>query len=157
MRRAKTPITITRYGEEGKYTKGAAISGVYSHQSLFCYRYSFARMPINRGIRARKYKTQASNNQTQRRSTATVVSDEEGNTSEYSHSPSSVHSTLESNPDIASMYKQAGLSIDAAQAKGVLGHSDDDDSSSDESDLNAASSTTQTSRVTIYENVNDEN
>lgn len=119
-------------------------------------------MPIGRGIRARKYKTQASNNQTPRRSAPITISDEEGNTSEYSHSPSSVHSTLESNPDtIASMYKQVGLSLDHAERRrGIIsGHNsghrrsdDDDDSSSDESDLNGCvSTTTQTSRSTIIE------
>lgn len=114
---------------------------------------SFARTPIGRGIRARKYKTQASNNQI-------ILSDEEGNTSEYSHSPSSVHSTLESNPDIASIYKKVGISIDdAVDDDGAHGrsldHSGDDDSSSDESDLNAAI-TTQSSISTIIENINDE-
>lgn len=74
------------------------------HSKLFCY--SFARQPIGRGVRARKYKSQYSNTPTaiHRRSTNTLASDEE-NTSEYSHPPSSQHSTLESNPDVAECIK----------------------------------------------------
>lgn len=68
--------------------------------------YSFARLPIGRGVRARKYKSQYSNTPAaiHRRSTNTLASDEE-NTSEYSHPPSSQHSTLESNPDVAECMK----------------------------------------------------
>lgn len=68
--------------------------------------YSFARLPIGRGVRARKYKSQYSNTPAaiHRRSTNTLASDEE-NTSEYSHPPSSQHSTLESNPDVAKCIK----------------------------------------------------
>jgi len=70
-------------------------------------RKSFARLPIGRGGRTRKYKTQNINTQTPRRtSTTIIISDEEGNTSECSRPPSSVHSTLESNPDISKIYKQ---------------------------------------------------
>lgn len=72
---------------------------------ILCY--SFARLPIGRsGVRARKYKSQYSNTPTaiHRRSTNTLASDEE-NTSEYSHPPSSQHSTLESNPDVAECIK----------------------------------------------------
>lgn len=36
-----------------------------------------------------------------------VLSDEEGNTSEYSHPPSSQHSTLESNPDVPDYLKKS--------------------------------------------------
>lgn len=105
-------------------------------------------MPISRGIRARKFKTAAASNQTSRRSTTIIQSDEEGNTSEYSHPPSSVHSTLESNPDIAKMYKKQIQSqklyskssvdtVDHADAV-AANNSEDDDSSSDESDLNSS-------------------
>lgn len=69
--------------------------------------YSFARLPIGRGVRARKYKSQFSNNPAaaiHRRSTNTLASDEE-NTSEYSHPPSSQHSTLESNAEVADCIK----------------------------------------------------
>ncbi len=57
-------------------------------------------------MRARKYKSQYSNTTAaiHRRSTDTLASDEE-NTSEYSHPPSSQHSTLESNPDVAECIK----------------------------------------------------
>lgn len=66
---------------------------------------SFARLPIGRGVRARKYKSQYSTPAAiHRRSTNTLASDEE-NTSEYSHPPSSQHSTLESNPDVAECMK----------------------------------------------------
>lgn len=113
-------------------------------------------MPISRGIRARKFKTAAASNQTSRRSTTIIQSDEEGNTSEYSHPPSSVHSTLESNPDIAKMYKKqiqnqelyskssvdtvdhVGARSQSATAAAAANNSEDDDSSSDESDLNGS-------------------
>lgn len=77
-------------------------------------------MPIGRGVRARKYKAHHATNVNGGNITinpsltspathhrlrpisvdmAALASDEE-NTSEYSHPPSSEHSTLESNPDI---------------------------------------------------------
>lgn len=108
-------------------------------------------MPISRGVRARKYKNSIASNQSSRRSTTIIQSDEEGNTSEYSHPPSSVHSTLESNPDIAKMYKDqiqnqelySKSSIDTvdhiggrSQSATATNNSEDDDSSSDESDVN---------------------
>lgn len=65
--------------------------------------FSIGRLPIGRGMRSRRcYK--ALNQQKmillhERRNLSATVSDEE-NTSEYSHSPSSQHSTLESNPGV---------------------------------------------------------
>lgn len=60
---------------------------------------SFARLPITRGMRARKTKTQQQANQMASNRNSNIGSDEE-NTSDYSHEPSSQHSTLESNPDV---------------------------------------------------------
>lgn len=121
-------------------------------------------MPISR-IRARKYKTQANNNQTARRSSTRMLSDEEGNTSEYSHPPSSVHSTLESNPDIAKIYKkqiknqeqystrQMESRVDTMGAcSQSVEISEDEDSSSDESNENATQ--LNTSNLTMIENTN---
>ncbi|XP_036326801.1 mitogen-activated protein kinase kinase kinase 13-like isoform X1 [Rhagoletis pomonella] len=62
-------------------------------------RRSIGRLPIGRGMRARRcYKIPIIPKIPIHKRNVTVVSDEE-NTSEYSHSPSSQHSTLESNPD----------------------------------------------------------
>uniref|UniRef100_W8AXP7 Mitogen-activated protein kinase kinase kinase n=1 Tax=Ceratitis capitata TaxID=7213 RepID=W8AXP7_CERCA len=62
-------------------------------------RRSIGRLPIGRGMRARRgYKLPIIPKIPIHKRNVTVVSDEE-NTSEYSHSPSSQHSTLESNPD----------------------------------------------------------
>lgn len=60
---------------------------------------SLARLPIPRGVKARQLKCSA----VHRRSV--LISDEE-NTSEYSHSPSSQHSTLESNPELPQTIKR---------------------------------------------------
>jgi len=57
-----------------------------------------------------------------------IVSDEEENTSEYSHSPSSQHSTLESNTDIADMKKTQATSTSTNS------YSEPEDDSSDSSD-----------------------
>lgn len=62
--------------------------------------FSIGRLPIGRGMRARRcYKTPITQKVTIQKHNAIIISDEE-NTSEYSHSPSSQHSTLESNPDM---------------------------------------------------------
>lgn len=87
--------------------------------------YSTARVPIGRGVRARKYKahystastintpnitnnalntiigssTRISSNVQHKHQSSSLLSDEE-NTSEYSHPPSSEHSTLESNSGV---------------------------------------------------------
>ncbi|KAM7358460.1 mitogen-activated protein kinase kinase kinase 13 wallenda isoform 2-T3 [Cochliomyia hominivorax] len=63
-------------------------------------RRSIGRLPIGRGMRARRcYKTPITQKVSIQKRNAIIISDEE-NTSEYSHSPSSQHSTLESNPDM---------------------------------------------------------
>ncbi|XP_055841234.1 mitogen-activated protein kinase kinase kinase 13 isoform X1 [Episyrphus balteatus] len=63
-------------------------------------RRSIGRQPIGRGMRARRcYKMPSSAPIPTHKRSVVVVSDEE-NTSEYSHSPSSQHSTLESNTDL---------------------------------------------------------
>lgn len=89
-----------------------------------------------------------------------MLSDEEGNTSEYSHPPSSVHSTLESNPDIARMYKKQirnqeiymGNDAGPIACRRSIEISEDDDSSSDESDSNVAGTDADTTNSTIIEN-----
>lgn len=63
-------------------------------------RRSIGRQPIGRGMRARRcYKIPSSAPIPTHKRSVVIVSDEE-NTSEYSHSPSSQHSTLESNTDL---------------------------------------------------------
>ncbi|XP_037819966.1 mitogen-activated protein kinase kinase kinase 13 isoform X2 [Lucilia sericata] len=63
-------------------------------------RRSIGRLPIGRGMRARRcYKTPLTQKVSIQKRNTIIISDEE-NTSEYSHSPSSQHSTLESNPDM---------------------------------------------------------
>ncbi|KAI8041029.1 hypothetical protein M5D96_005280 [Drosophila gunungcola] len=65
-----------------------------------------------------------------------IVSDEEENTSEYSHSPSSQHSTLESNTDIASAMKKTQ---DTSTSTNSCSEPEDDSSdSSDEEQGNRA-------------------
>lgn len=89
-----------------------------------------------------------------------MLSDEEGNTSEYSHPPSSVHSTLESNPDVASMYKKQIRNQENYRGKNTrpivnrrsVEISEDEDSSSDESDSNVATTIdAKTTNSTIIE------
>lgn len=58
----------------------------------------------------------------------TLVSDEE-NTSEYSHDPSSQHSTLESNPDIVQRVLNHNKKL-------IQSHQYDEDSSSDDENNN---------------------
>uniref|UniRef100_A0A1A9W763 Mitogen-activated protein kinase kinase kinase dlk-1 n=1 Tax=Glossina brevipalpis TaxID=37001 RepID=A0A1A9W763_9MUSC len=63
-------------------------------------RRSIGRLPIGRGMRPRRcYKPPNAQKIAIHKRNAAIISDEE-NTSEYSHSPSSQHSTLESNPDV---------------------------------------------------------
>ncbi|KAL9903369.1 mitogen-activated protein kinase kinase kinase 13 wallenda isoform 2-T2 [Glossina fuscipes fuscipes] len=63
-------------------------------------RRSIGRLPIGRGMRARRcYKPPNAQKIAIHKRNSAIISDEE-NTSEYSHSPSSQHSTLESNPDV---------------------------------------------------------
>lgn len=107
MKRAKIRTTIIRWEEKGSLSCCPIVVMIFNVKIVLSY--SFARQPIGRGVRARKYpgyKSQYSNTPTaiHRRSTNTLASDEE-NTSEYSHPPSSQHSTLESNPDVAKCIK----------------------------------------------------
>lgn len=68
--------------------------------------YSIGRLPIGRGMRPRRsYKAPLSQKIAIHKRNVVIVSDEE-NTSEYSHSPSSQHSTLESNTDVPAALKQ---------------------------------------------------
>ncbi|XP_068149815.1 mitogen-activated protein kinase kinase kinase 13 isoform X1 [Drosophila tropicalis] len=73
-------------------------------------RRSIGRLPIGRGMRPRRsYKAPSLMSQkiAIHKRNVVIVSDEEENTSEYSHSPaSSQHSTLESNTDMPSVMKQ---------------------------------------------------
>ncbi|KAH8410728.1 hypothetical protein KR222_001815 [Zaprionus bogoriensis] len=69
-------------------------------------RRSIGRLPIGRGMRPRRsYKAPLSQKIAIHKRNVVIVSDEE-NTSEYSHSPSSQHSTLESNTDMPEALKQ---------------------------------------------------
>ncbi|XP_037938702.1 mitogen-activated protein kinase kinase kinase 13 isoform X2 [Teleopsis dalmanni] len=68
-------------------------------------RRSIGRLPIGRGMRPRRsYKAPPAVKIAIHKRSIVIVSDEE-NTSEYSHSPSSQHSTLESNPDVPEALK----------------------------------------------------
>lgn len=62
-----------------------------------------------------------------------IMSDEEENTSEYSHSPSSHHSTLESNTDMASAMKETHTTSTSTSTP-TQSCSEPDDNSSDCSD-----------------------
>ncbi|KAH8367738.1 hypothetical protein KR084_002179 [Drosophila pseudotakahashii] len=92
-------------------------------------RRSIGRLPIARGMRPRRsYKAPLSQKIAIHKRNVVIVSDEEENTSEYSHSPSSQHSTLESNTDIADMKKTQATSTSTNS------YSEPDDDSSDSSD-----------------------
>ncbi|XP_044313929.1 mitogen-activated protein kinase kinase kinase 13-B isoform X1 [Drosophila rhopaloa] len=93
-------------------------------------RRSFGRLPIGRGMRPRRsYKAPLSQKIAIHKRNAVIVTDEEENTSEYSHSPSSQHSTLESNTDIATAMKKTQDTSTSTNS-----YSDPDDDSSDSSD-----------------------
>ncbi|KAH8373517.1 hypothetical protein KR009_011960 [Drosophila setifemur] len=93
-------------------------------------RRSIGRLPIGRGMRPRRsYKAPLSQKIAIHKRNVVIVSDEEENTSEYSHSPSSQHSTLESNPDIASAMKQTQTTSTSTNSS-----SEPEDDSSDSSD-----------------------
>ncbi|XP_039962811.1 mitogen-activated protein kinase kinase kinase 13-B isoform X1 [Bactrocera tryoni] len=95
-------------------------------------RRSIGRLPIGRGMRARRgYKIPIIPKIPIHKRNVTVVSDEE-NTSEYSHSPSSQHSTLESNPD--EVLKQMKANKKAINAATATTDSEEDVSSSSSSD-----------------------
>ncbi|XP_061388305.1 mitogen-activated protein kinase kinase kinase 13 [Musca vetustissima] len=120
-------------------------------------RRSIGRLPIGRGRPRRSYKTPVTPKmpiQSHKRNTI-IISDEE-NTSEYSHSPSSQHSTLESNPDMPEALQK--MAVAAAAKKNTTKQHDtesgeDDDEDNDESyDLPSVSSATQQRQVqlTVY-------
>ncbi|XP_067644161.1 uncharacterized protein wnd isoform X1 [Eurosta solidaginis] len=97
-------------------------------------RRSIGRLPIGRGMRARRcYKIPITPKIPIHKRNVTVVSDEE-NTSEYSHSPSSQHSTLESNPDEVLKQMQATQKSDAMNATSTDSEGEEDISSSSSSD-----------------------
>ncbi|XP_052845058.1 mitogen-activated protein kinase kinase kinase 13-A isoform X2 [Drosophila gunungcola] len=100
-------------------------------------RRSFGRLPIGRGMRPRRsYKAPLSQKIAIHKRNVVIVSDEEENTSEYSHSPSSQHSTLESNTDIASAMKKTQ---DTSTSTNSCSEPEDDSSdSSDEEQGNRA-------------------
>ncbi|XP_073843796.1 mitogen-activated protein kinase kinase kinase 13 wallenda isoform X2 [Musca autumnalis] len=80
-------------------------------------RRSIGRLPIGRGRPRRTYKTPITPKmpiQSHKRNTI-IISDEE-NTSEYSHSPSSQHSTLESNPDMPEALQKMAVAVAAKTA-----------------------------------------
>lgn len=70
-----------------------------------------------------------------------IVSDEE-NTSEYSHSPSSQHSTLESNTDVPEALKHTKHQPKQQNANNSSSEPDSSDSSDDEEAAAAAAATT---------------
>ncbi|XP_005180653.1 mitogen-activated protein kinase kinase kinase 13 isoform X2 [Musca domestica] len=79
-------------------------------------RRSIGRLPIGRGRPRRSYKTPITPKmpiQSHKRNTI-IISDEE-NTSEYSHSPSSQHSTLESNPDMPEALQKMAVAASTTQ------------------------------------------
>ncbi|XP_017042402.1 mitogen-activated protein kinase kinase kinase 13-B isoform X2 [Drosophila ficusphila] len=93
-------------------------------------RRSIGRLPIGRGMRLRRsYKAPLSQKLAIQKRNVVIVSDEEENTSEYSHSPSSQHSTLESNTDIASAMKKTQTTSTSTNS-----FSEPEDDSSDSSD-----------------------
>ncbi|XP_030386471.1 mitogen-activated protein kinase kinase kinase 13-A isoform X2 [Scaptodrosophila lebanonensis] len=90
-------------------------------------RRSIGRLPIGRGMRTRRsYKAPVSQKIAIHKRNPAIASDEE-NTSEYSHSPSSQHSTLESNADVP-----AALKIQNAPTTTTTSDPDSSDSSGEE-------------------------
>lgn len=114
---------------------------------MFC---SIARLPVVRGVRPRRYKIPIQHTSSIRKSV--MISDEE-NTSEYSHSPSSQHSTLESNPDMPEVIKK--MNNNRSQLN-VDGNEDDDESSSDSESEEISDITSVQKVVTSKFNGNDE-
>ncbi|XP_017843896.1 mitogen-activated protein kinase kinase kinase 13 isoform X2 [Drosophila busckii] len=102
-------------------------------------RRSIGRLPIGRGMRARRsYKAPLSQKIAIHKRSVVIVSDEE-NTSEYSHSPSSQHSTLDSNTDVPAVLHQH-----QHQQKASHSSSEADSSDSSEEDEQPASAQTTT-------------
>ncbi|XP_065360202.1 mitogen-activated protein kinase kinase kinase 13 isoform X2 [Calliphora vicina] len=85
-------------------------------------RRSIGRLPIGRGMRARRcYKTPITQKVSIQKRNAIIISDEE-NTSEYSHSPSSQHSTLESNPDMPEALQKMKIAANNTNITGNQQH-----------------------------------
>lgn len=123
--------------------------------------YSSARLPIGRGVRARKYKAHYSSNYCgnntnitsnptsptgavyHHRSSAAPASNvvglnsDEENTSEYSHPPSSEHSTLDSNPD-RTVTMMKNVSTDGCSDADDSSSSSDENSSDDDDEATTA-------------------
>ncbi|KAH8286503.1 hypothetical protein KR054_010308 [Drosophila jambulina] len=102
-------------------------------------RRSIGRLPIARGMRPRRsYKAPLAQKIAIHKRNVVIVSDEE-NTSEYSHSPSSQHSTLESNTDVASAMEQTQTTSTSTSTNSCSEPEDDSsDSSDDDVEVNRA-------------------
>ncbi|KAL7734417.1 hypothetical protein ACLKA6_010746 [Drosophila palustris] len=95
-------------------------------------RRSIGRLPIGRGMRPRRsYKAPLSQKIAIHKRNVVIVSDEE-NTSEYSHSPSSQHSTLESNTDMPGALKQTQQQQKPKNTNHRSSETDSSDSSEEE-------------------------
>lgn len=93
-------------------------------------RKSIGRLPIGRGMRSRRlYKGPVSSPIANNPRRSVIISDEE-NTSECSHSPSSQHSTLESNPDMQKVLKKMKKMTDSDEQEEVSESESDDPSQS---------------------------
>lgn len=84
--------------------------------------FSIGRLPIGRGMRPRRcYKTPVTPKMPIQHKRNTIIISDEENTSEYSHSPSSQHSTLESNPDMPEvLQKMAAANTKTCPANAIL-------------------------------------
>lgn len=127
MRRVRIPTIITRCAEEGE-SIWLFVNRIFSISNSLSISlsipYSIGRLPIGRGMRPRRsYKAPLSQKIAIHKRNVVIVSDEE-NTSEYSHSPSSQHSTLESNTDIP-----VDLKLKKQQKQNINNSSSEPDSS----------------------------
>ncbi|XP_060653200.1 mitogen-activated protein kinase kinase kinase 13-B isoform X1 [Drosophila nasuta] len=110
-------------------------------------RRSIGRLPIGRGMRPRRsYKAPLSQKIAIHKRNVVIVSDEE-NTSEYSHSPSSQHSTLESNTDVPDALKQTQQQQHQKHASSS--ETDSSDSSEDEEEKPKATATASASALAM--------
>lgn len=135
-------MTIMRCAEEGKWKE--VQSGKESKTSIAC---SIGRLPIGRGMRPRRsYKAPLSQKIAIHKRNVVIVSDEE-NTSEYSHSPSSQHSTLESNTDVPEALKQTKHQQKQQNANNSFSEPDSSDSSEEEEAASEAVAKSSTSSV----------
>lgn len=81
------------------------------------------------------------------RTATLIISDEEGNTSEYSRPPSSVYSTLESNPDIENNFKsQVHIHVHGKRSKA---------STRSDAATTTTTSTTTTPSTEVIDNAKD--